>query len=216
MVNGRPHRAKKRTLLGPTGREIKVIGGVGLGSTASVYDVSIASPYHTTRVQSLPSTLHTCHKDRVVRYSSVFTNFYPIVMTHTGIRHPSVNAIFDSLSACGVDVVALKRSIAFGLLRSRAQAYRAIYDAVKTPRSDVDYSLSPLLCACRLCSYSGHHWSRYTCTSHCGSANGHRLMVYRVLTYARFAFAIKYIISVASVGFGTFIYIYINITSVEY
>ena len=46
------------------------------------------------------------------------------------------------LSACGVDVVALKRSIAFGLLRSRAQAYQAISDAV-TPRSDVDYSLSP-------------------------------------------------------------------------
>ena len=34
-------------------------------------------------------------------------------------------------------------AIAFGLLRSRAQAYRVIYDAVKTPRSDVDYSLSP-------------------------------------------------------------------------
>ena len=64
-------------------------------------------------------------------------------MTHTGTCHPSVKAIFDSLSACGVDVVALKRSIAFGLLRSRAHAYRAIYDAVKTPRSDVDYSLSP-------------------------------------------------------------------------
>ena len=66
-----------------------------------------------------------------------------IVMTHTGTCHPSVKAIFDSLSACGVDVVALKRSIAYGLLRSRAQAYRAIYDAVKTPRSDVYYSLSP-------------------------------------------------------------------------
>ena len=42
-----------------------------------------------------------------------------------------------------VDVIALKRSIAFGLLRSRAQAYRAIYDAVENPRSEVDYSLSP-------------------------------------------------------------------------
>ena len=40
-------------------------------------------------------------------------------------------------------IVTLKRSIAFGLLRFRAQAYRAIYDAVKTPCSDVDYSLSP-------------------------------------------------------------------------
>ena len=42
-----------------------------------------------------------------------------------------------------VDVVALKRSIAFGLLHSRALAYRANHDSVKTPHSDVDYSLSP-------------------------------------------------------------------------
>ena len=74
-------------------------------------------------------------------YSPVFSNFCPVHMKHTGTWHLSVKAIFDSLSACGVDVVALKRSIAFGLLRSHA--YRAIYDAVKTPRSDVDYSLSP-------------------------------------------------------------------------
>ena len=123
--------------------DLKVIGGAGLGSSASVYDVSIASLYHTTLVQFLSSTLHTRHEDKVVRHSPVFTNFYPIVMTRTGTCDPSVEAIFDFLSACGVDVVALKRSIAFGLLRSRAQAYRAIYDAVKTPRSDVDYSLSP-------------------------------------------------------------------------
>ena len=127
----------------PRRGDLKVIGGAGLGSSASVYDVSIAFPYHTTRVQSLASTLHTRHEDKIVRYGPVFTNFYPIVMTHTGTCHPSVKAIFDSLSACGVDVVALKRSIAFGHLRSRAHAYRAIYDAVKTPRSDVDYSLSP-------------------------------------------------------------------------
>ena len=73
----------------------------------AVYNVSAASPYHTTRVQSLPSTLHTRHEDKLVRYSPVFTNFYPIVMTHTGTCHPRVKAIFDSLSACGVDVVAL-------------------------------------------------------------------------------------------------------------
>ena len=36
----------------------------------------------------------------------------------------------------------ITRFIAFGLLRSLAGAYRASYDAVKTPRSDVDYSLS--------------------------------------------------------------------------
>ena len=80
-------------------------------------------------------------------------------MTQAGTCHPSVKAIFDSLSACGVDVVALKRSIAFGLLRSRARAYCAIYDAVKTPRSDVDYSLSPpsrSSVRTALCPYSGH------------------------------------------------------------
>ena len=55
-------------------------------------------------------------------------------MTHTSTCHPSVKAIFDSLSACGVDVVALKWSRAFGLLRSRAHAYR---------RGDEDYSHSP-------------------------------------------------------------------------
>ena len=99
------------------------------------------------------------------------------------------------MSACGVDVVALNRSIHFGLLRYRARTYRAIYDAVKTPRSDVDCSLSPLprFCACRLCSYPGQLWLRYPCISPCGSANGHRLMVYRVLSYACFAFVIKYI-----------------------
>ena len=105
-------------------------------------------------------------------------------MTQAGTCHPSVKAIFDSLSACGVDVVALKRSIAFGLLRSRARAYCAIYDAVKTPRSDVDYSLSPpsrSSVRTALCPYSGHLWSRYPCNSPCGSASGHRLMVHRVL-----------------------------------
>ena len=108
-----------------------------------MYDVSVASPYHTTCVQSLPSTLHTRHHDMIVHYSSVFTIFYPIVMTHTDTCHPNIKAIFYSLSACGVDVVAPKGSIAFGLLSSRARTYRAIYDAVKTPRSDVDHSLSP-------------------------------------------------------------------------
>ena len=85
-----------------------------------------------------PSILLIPLEDKVVRYSPVFINFSHIVMTHTGTCHPSVKAIFDALSACGVDIVALKRSIAFGLLRSRAQAYRSIYDAVKTTRSDVD------------------------------------------------------------------------------
>ena len=46
----------------PRRGDLKVIGGAGLGSSASVYDVSIASPYHTTRVQSLASTSHTRHE----------------------------------------------------------------------------------------------------------------------------------------------------------
>ena len=60
-----------------------------------------------------------------------------------GTHHHHTTAIFKSLSACGVDVVELKRSIAITLLKLRSRAYRAIYDAAKTPRSDVDYSLSP-------------------------------------------------------------------------
>ena len=63
-------------------------------------------------------------------------------MSPTGTHHHYTIAIFKSLSAC-VDVMALKRSIAIILLKSRARAYRAIYDAAKTPRSDIDHSLSP-------------------------------------------------------------------------
>ena len=58
------------------------------------------------------------------------------------IRVKSVSIfIFNSLSACGVDKVALKCSVALGL---RARAYRAIYDSVKAPHSDVGYRLRPL------------------------------------------------------------------------
>ena len=64
-------------------------------------------------------------------------------MSPTGTHHHHTTAIFKSLSACGVDVVELKRSIAITLLKFRARAYRVIYDAAKAPRSDVDYSLSP-------------------------------------------------------------------------
>ena len=41
------------------------------------------------------------------------------------------------------NIVELERTIAITLLKFRARAYRAIYDAAKTPHSDVDYSLSP-------------------------------------------------------------------------
>ena len=64
-------------------------------------------------------------------------------MSPTGTHHHHTITIFKSLSACGVDVIELKRSIAIILLKSRARAYRAIYDDAKTPRSDVDHSLSP-------------------------------------------------------------------------
>ena len=88
------------------------------------------------------------------------------------------------------------RSIALGLLRSRAQAYRAIYDAVKTPRSDVDYSLSPpprssvrAACARTQVTFGPATPAPAPVDR---SMDTHRLMVYRVLTYACFAFVIKY------------------------
>ena len=90
-----------------------------------------------------------------------------------------------------VDVVALKRSIAFGLLYSRAHAYPAIYDAVKTPHSDVDYSLSPPTSVRTTCALTRVIFGPATPPTRW--ANGHQLMVYRVLTYACFAFVIKYI-----------------------
>ena len=87
------------------------------------------------------------------------------------------------------------------LLRpSQARECRAIYDAVKTPRSDVDYSRNPpprssvrgvVRTACT--RTQAHPELRFPCTCPCGSANGHRLMIYRVLYYACFAFVIKYI-----------------------
>ena len=66
-------------------------------------------------------------------------------MSPTGTHHHHTITIIKSLSTCGVDVVKLKRSIAIILLKPRARAYRAIYDAAKTPRSDVDHRLSPRL-----------------------------------------------------------------------
>ena len=123
--------------------DLKVTGGAGLGSSTCILHISIASPFHTTRVQTLASTLNTRYHDKILRYIPVFSNFHPIVMSPTGTHHHHTTAIFKSLSACGVDVVELKRSIAITLLKFRARAYRVIYDAAKTPRSDVDYSLSP-------------------------------------------------------------------------
>ena len=72
-----------------------------------------------------------------------FSNFHPIIISPTGTHQHHTIAIFKSLSACGVDAVELKRSIAIILLKSRARAYRAIYDAAKTPHIDKDHSLSP-------------------------------------------------------------------------
>ena len=49
-------------------------------------------------------------------------------------------------------------------------SYRAIYDAVKTPRSDVDYSISPSPrpSVRTACARTQVLWSRYPCTSLCG------------------------------------------------
>ena len=92
---------------------------------------------------SLPSTLNTRYYDKLVRYRSVFSNFHPIIMSPIGTHHHHTIANFKSLSTCGVDIVELRRSIAIILLKSQTRAYRAIYDAPKTPRSDVDHGLSP-------------------------------------------------------------------------
>ena len=127
--------------------DLKITGGAGIGASTSILAISIASPFHTTRVQSLPSTLNNRYHDKLVRYRSVLCNFHPIIMSPTGMHHHNTIAIFKSLSACGVDVVELKRSIAIIiLLKSRARSYRDIYDAAKTPRiaiSDIDHRLSP-------------------------------------------------------------------------
>ena len=66
---------------------LKVTGGAGIGASASILDISIASLFHTTRAQSLPSTLNTRYQDKLVRYRSVFSNFHPIIMSPTGTHH---------------------------------------------------------------------------------------------------------------------------------
>ena len=65
---------------------------------------------------------------------------------------------------------------------------------MQTPRSDVDYSLSPPPCSSvrAACACTQVTFGPATPAPACGSANGHRLMVYRVLTYASFVFVIKY------------------------
>ena len=126
---------------------IIVTGGAGLGASTGILGISIASPFHTTRVHTLASTLNTFSRQDTALQSG-FQQLPPIVMSPTGTHHHITTAIFKSLSACGVDVVELKRSIAITMLKFRARfshlnSNRAIYDAAKTPRSDVDYSLSP-------------------------------------------------------------------------
>jgi hypothetical protein len=127
----------------PRRADLKITGGASLGISACYIDVSIASCYHTTRVQSLKSALDTRHQDKLVRYRGVFSNFYPLVLSPNGSFHHRTKPIFAALKACGVDVVALKHSMAFGLLRLRSRAYNTIYDAIRVPRSDVDHTLSP-------------------------------------------------------------------------
>ena len=110
-----------------------------------MYDVSVAFPNQTTHALDLA---HSPLKHVGSRYSPFFSNFkfYPVVsdpLWHTGTCHHNTKVIVDSLPVCGFYVVALKRLIALGLLRFRARAYRFIYDSVKAPYRDEDYSLSP-------------------------------------------------------------------------
>jgi hypothetical protein len=128
---------------GPRRADLKITGGAAMGNSATYVDVSIASCYHTTRIQSSAASLESRHQEKHLSYDPLFDNFYPFVLSPTGTYHPRTKPFFQALTASGVDVVALKRSIAFGLLRLRAYAYNAMYDGVKVARGDVDYSLSP-------------------------------------------------------------------------
>ena len=111
----------------------------------SIYDISIASPFHRNRLQSLHSTLNTRYQNKLVDYRSVFSNFHLIMMSPTGTHHHQTIAIFKSLR---LEVSTLHHIAETAHLHNsskpRARAYRAIYDAAKTPRTDVGHSLSPL------------------------------------------------------------------------
>ena len=88
--------------------------------------------------------------------------------------------------------MALKRTIAFGHLHIGARAYRAIYDAVKSPRSDVDYSLSPPPRSYVRAACARTQVAFKSATPAPVIWQMDRLMVYRMLTYACFALVIKY------------------------
>ena len=67
-----------------------------------------------------------------------------------GTHHHHTTAIFKFLSACGVDVVELKRSIAITLLKFRARAYRVMWTIASVPlpapqRAPPVLALPPLL-----------------------------------------------------------------------
>ena len=106
-------------------------------------DVSIVSPYHASRVESLESAKNRRYQDKIVAYHPVFTNFYPFVLSTSGSYHPKCSIIFEALKAKGIDVVKLKRSIAIGMLKHRATAYSVMYDGLRQRRSGVDHFFSP-------------------------------------------------------------------------
>ena len=94
-------------------------GGATLGAAKAVFDISIATCSHTTRVESINNALETRHQIKLNTYRSVFGNFYPIVVSPKGTYHHSVTAIFQALKSHGVDFPALKTDIAFTLPKTR-------------------------------------------------------------------------------------------------
>ena len=131
-------------------------GGATLGAAKAVFDVSIATCSHTTRVESLYNALETRHQNKLNTYRSVFGNFYPIVLSPNGSYHSSVTAIFQALKSHGVNVPALKTEIAFTLLKYRAIAYTTMFDLTKSPVDEVDHSMGdrPRSSAFRSCAFT--------------------------------------------------------------
>ena len=107
------------------------------------YYINYISIVYKRQIESIECVFDLMHIHSTAQCSAISTLqvVMTLVMTHTGTCLSSSKAIFDSLSSFGGDAIALKRSIAFCHLRSRTRAYRAIYDAVKIPRTDEDYCL---------------------------------------------------------------------------
>jgi hypothetical protein len=128
---------------GPRRADLKVTGGACPGLSAAYVDVSVASPYHESQILPLTPTLDRRCADKEVAYHSVFTNFYPFVLSTSCSYQSKCSVLFDALKSKGVDVVHLKRSIAMGMLKLRASAYTIMYDGLRQRRSGVDHFFTP-------------------------------------------------------------------------